>query len=198
VSCLCHAATANVQGLLHVTWVSLELLKQTLMETGMEDAEPLPPPKSMKPGKGKQKGMHGQLCNKREHVPKNFNNDGAEYDDPNTRPYTATELPCSSGRSNCYCLSGRCRAVEQLNEQGEVIASFCSAVDAARKVGGGSITNSMISMHCNGRTKVQGNYWFRFRDPPIVAGVRKTAHLVALDPVKVKVKVEGGFKEDMV
>ena len=64
-----------------------------------------------------------------------------------------------------------------------------------------SVPNSNPSPNPNrlcseGRTKVQGNYWFRFRDPPIVAGVRKTAHLVALDPVKVK--VEGGFKEDMV
>ena len=182
-------------------------------------------------------------------MPKNFNNDGTEYDDPNSRPYAATELPCTSGRSGCYCLSGRCRAIEQLNEQREVIASFCSAADASRKVGGGTITNSMISMHCTGilckpyehamafvflidtrpdtqhsnstsiwrcaishaigltcatriavtpppyasagRTKLQGNYWFRFRDPPLIAGVRKTAHPGAVDPKK----VEDEFKE---
>ena len=51
---------------------------------------------------------------------------------------------CTSGRPNCYCKSGRTRAIVRYDpETGEDLEEYCSTSDAARKLNlrGPSITH---------------------------------------------------------
>lgn len=75
-------------------------------------------------------------------------------------------MPCSSGRgAACYCNSGRARAIEQLDDDGNVLAQFCSAADLARRLG---IASCTVTGHLRGRTSRLRGYCYRYFDGPAV------------------------------
>jgi hypothetical protein len=72
---------------------------------------------------------------------------------------------CTSGQPNCYCKSGRSRAIVRIDADGNVLEAYCSGSDAARKLG---FTPSQLSAALRGRStkgggSVNGHY-FRFYD----------------------------------
>ena len=72
---------------------------------------------------------------------------GTEFREPPQRkPKGEKKLNphCTSGRYNCYCHSGRARAVLQIDAEGNTLAEYCSAKEAARALGGSDCSVSHV------------------------------------------------------
>ena len=72
------------------------------------------------------------------------------------------KVECTSGDPNCYCRSGRSRAVCHIDASGDTLAVFCSGMDAAKKL---RVKNTEISAVCCGRrAHTTSGHIFRFHD----------------------------------
>lgn len=88
---------------------------------------------------------------------------------------------CTSGRPNCYCKSGRTRAIVRYDgATGEVLEEYCSTSDAARKIGVGA---PKITHVLSGTNESCDGHKFRYKvEVPWVRGGGPKA-VVEIDPV---------------
>ena len=78
--------------------------------------------------------------------------------------FTTGGIRCTSGRPDCYCKSGRSRAIVRYDsETGAVLEDFCSVGAAADKL---DICSSKISNNLLGNTKTAEGHVFRYKTPP--------------------------------
>lgn len=67
---------------------------------------------------------------------------------------------CTSGKASCYCHGGRTRAIYRVDEDGQILAEYCSSKDAADKLG---LVACTILGHLNGRTPSVKGHRFRYK-----------------------------------
>ena len=79
------------------------------------------------------------------------------------------KVECNSGLPNCYCRTGRTRAIELYdNVTGEVQERFCSAAAASRRFG---LAMCSVTHVCNGYAhSTQGRYFRYYKDLPFITG----------------------------
>ena len=75
-------------------------------------------------------------------------------------PKACRIVPCTSGQPNCYCRSGRTRAIARYDgATGEELAVYCGAADAARKLG---LAACSVTHVTNGLAESAGGHHFRY------------------------------------
>ncbi|KAK7238443.1 histone acetyltransferase [Aureococcus anophagefferens] len=79
---------------------------------------------------------------------------------PTTGPAAKRVVPCTSGRPNCYCRSGRTRAIARYDKKtGAELEVYCSASDAARKLG---LAACSVTHVTNGIAPCAQGHYFRY------------------------------------
>jgi hypothetical protein len=67
---------------------------------------------------------------------------------------------CTSGKKNCYCRSGRARAVYRVDAEGNVLEEYCSQSNAAAKLG---LAGCSVNHVLNGHAPSARGHLFRYK-----------------------------------
>ena len=75
-------------------------------------------------------------------------------------PVQQRVIPCTSGQPNCYCRTGRTRAIAKYDPAtGNELQVYCSASDASRKLG---LAPCSVTHVTNGLAESAGGHFFRY------------------------------------
>uniref|UniRef100_A0A7S3NP64 PHD-type domain-containing protein n=1 Tax=Aureoumbra lagunensis TaxID=44058 RepID=A0A7S3NP64_9STRA len=95
-------------------------------------------------------------------------------------PPKKKNIGCTSGLANCYCRSGRTRAIERYDPKTmDTLEIYCSAADAARKLG---LANCSVTHVTNGFSQNARGHYFRYvEDLPFLTGSKSVVRVIPIE-----------------